>query len=626
MRAILDNHPGLGQEAGNARGLSDLLEFYEYHANHGEISFLEVLAQVYYHGSLWGGDDAGLVPRDYKRALEYLVKITTQVWPRDSATVARLSTPGVQLDETTIRRIDPLAAGVGNDLGKQAARAAGRIGRMYLRGEGVRQDFARAWVWFRRGLEWSDTSSAVLTGIMFRDGLGMAQRNVSLAARLFTKATTYSNHPDAPAQLGKILFDMGDYADAREKFRLAILEGNSFEARYFMGKLDAAASRASGGDAYCRSAVSQFKTVVERGDWESPVYALAERAWRANDRSVALLGWMITGEKGYEAAQNNIAWVLDRDKSLLSRFLHRQEEDPRADRLALLQWSRSAAQGNIDSLVKMGDYYSRGLGAPVEYNKAAACYQSALDHTSSLAYWDMAWMYETGRGVPQRDFYLAKRYYDMAWEINQREPYLPVLLSLIRLHWRAARAAIFEDDKSAILLWSQYYPDTQTNAKFAYTEQEERALLEQFQPVRAPDAAPTPEAGQHAPAPRPASIPPESAGSDATWHRDLDDEWEMEDVEYMGLEGLAIVLILASIVYLYFARRDLRAEQARNDASLARARGQLPAQAQARVPAVAQEPAPVQAEAAPDGNDGGDDDERQDWERARLFADAAANL
>src|SRR6266404_3814379 len=76
-------------------------------------------------------------------------------------------------------------------------------------------------------------------------------------------------------------------------------------------------------------------------------------------------------------------------------------------RLALTQWTRSAAQNNIDALVKVGDYYYHGLGVPdepenVRWEKAAGYYRSAADtQVSALAMWNLGWMYEQGYGVPQ---------------------------------------------------------------------------------------------------------------------------------------------------------------------------------------------------------------------------------
>lgn len=93
------------------------------------------------------------------------------------------------------------------------------------------------------------------------------------------------------------------------------------------------------------------------------------------------------------------------------------------DRIALTYWTRSAAQDNVDALVKLGDYYFKGIGTSArpnldgaedkaddktsnarvpQYEKAATFYQSAAtSRLSAMAMWNLGWMHETGHGVPQ---------------------------------------------------------------------------------------------------------------------------------------------------------------------------------------------------------------------------------
>lgn len=74
--------------------------------------------------------------------------------------------------------------------------------------------------------------------------------------------------------------------------------------------------------------------------------------------------------------------------------------DPVQEQLALIYWTRSANQGNIDARVKVGDYYFKGLGTDVDFVKAATCYQIAAEaQFSAMAMWNLGWMYENGIGV-----------------------------------------------------------------------------------------------------------------------------------------------------------------------------------------------------------------------------------
>lgn len=78
-----------------------------------------------------------------------------------------------------------------------------------------------------------------------------------------------------------------------------------------------------------------------------------------------------------------------------------------------------------------------GIGVKDEekYDRAATYYQSAADYsTSSMAYWNLGWMYQQGQGVP-RDWHLAKRFYDLSLQTSH-EAYLPVMLSLAGLYLR----------------------------------------------------------------------------------------------------------------------------------------------------------------------------------------------
>lgn len=106
--------------------------------------------------------------------------------------------------------------------------------------------------------------------------------------------------------------------------------------------------------------------------------------------------------------ETNINFSFFSDKSIL-KFTRFSPSSPSNDtaRLALTQWTRSAAQNNIDALVKVGDYYYHGFGVAdepesVRWEKAAGYYQSAADtQVSGLAMWNLGWMYENGFGVAQ---------------------------------------------------------------------------------------------------------------------------------------------------------------------------------------------------------------------------------
>lgn len=230
-----------------------------------------------------------------------------------------------------------------------AGLSAGFLGRMYLRGEGVRVDYSKAFLWFMRGSSQvrpsffnvarvcphrfraqGDRESNNGLGIIFRDGLGV-EPDLKKANALFL-AAAQQDLAEAQVNLGKYHFGSslpsssplrlltrfvagtGDYALATTYFEHAIRQdpnrvADSFQAYYYLAELGAHAVNRPD---QCPSAVAFYKYVAERGDWEHEVWWEAERALARGDEKTAMLGYWIMAERGYEVAQNNVAWILDR--------------------------------------------------------------------------------------------------------------------------------------------------------------------------------------------------------------------------------------------------------------------------------------------------------------------------
>ncbi|KZT72333.1 HCP-like protein [Daedalea quercina L-15889] len=419
----------------------DLLEYYLFNADRGETDFAFRLGKIFYQGSIYalpggiasGGEGASAIPRDFARARYYFLRIARQVWPRDH---------GRELSSQAIREENPTLAAY-------AALAAGYLGRMYLRGEGVKADAATAKMWFERGADFNEKESHNGLGIIWRDGLVDGRKDAKKAMNYFTVAAG-QELAEAAVNLGKMYYERGDVKVAGAYFETAMRQGSPFEAYYYLADIQAAQARSNAisphiAGSSCSVAVSFFKVVTERGVWDEDLLGSAAELWELGTErghEMAMLRWWIAAERGNEIAQNNLAFVLDQDKSIL-RFTRFAPISPSNDtaRLALTQWIRSAGQRNVDSLVKVGDYYYHGLGVPeepenVRWEKAAGYYQSAADtQMSALAMWNLGWMYENGIGVPQ-DFHLAKRHYDSALETNS-EASVPVSISLLKLHARS---------------------------------------------------------------------------------------------------------------------------------------------------------------------------------------------
>ncbi|KAF9565588.1 HCP-like protein [Agrocybe pediades] len=425
---------GIARAAGET--WEDVLEYYLFNAERGEIDFAYRLGKIFYQGSIYaspggiasGSEGVGAIPRNFKQARRYFLLIAREVWPHDPPNPTQ-----VKDEHKPVRH---------------AAGAAAYLGRMYLRGEGVKADYSIARAWFERGAEHGDRECHNGLGIIYRDGLGV-KPDMQKALHHFNAAAG-QELAEAQVNIGKYHYNRGEMILATTYFETAVRNGSPFEAYYYLGEIHSAAASNKNLPAHvssssCAMSVSFYKLVAERGVWDDDLLRDAEIAWMSGTdqgKEVAMLKWWIAAERGYEIAQNNLAYVLDQDKSVLrlTRFSPMTPSNDTA-RLALTQWIRAAAQRNIDALVKVGDYYYHGLGVPEEseqsrLEKAARYYQSASDtQMSALAMWNLGWMYENGIGVPQ-DFHLAKRHYDLALETNS-ESYLPVALSLVKLYARS---------------------------------------------------------------------------------------------------------------------------------------------------------------------------------------------
>jgi SEL1 protein len=200
------------------REWDDLLEYYLFHADRGDAAFMFRIGRIYYQGfnpigpnGGFGGSETG--GRDFARALRWFMRIARGVWPRD---------PIAAYTNTAQLNASPGRTGQGGNSGPHrqvshssfydeskdvklkvedsksmaAGLAAGYLGRMFLRGEGFpEQDYQKAFLWFQRGVSHGDRESHNGLGIMYRDGLGVAEDQVKALSHFQTAAA--ADHPDA---------------------------------------------------------------------------------------------------------------------------------------------------------------------------------------------------------------------------------------------------------------------------------------------------------------------------------------------------------------------------------------------------------------------------------------------
>ena len=286
------------------------------------------MGKIFYQGSIYslaggaasGAEGVGAIPRDYTRARAYFLRIARQKWPRDAPGAQNPPPKQEQKEDGTV---------------SFAAASAGYLGRMFLRGEGVKQDMAMAKLWFERGAEYKEKESLNGLGIMLRDGLINGKKDMTKALQYFGAAAA-QELPEAQVNLGRyyyereyrpvdlkpgthVYLDKGDIRMATTYFDSAMRHGSPFEPYYFLGEIYASTAQNPTTPSHmihgsCTMALSYYKVVAERGTWLDDPVRDGEARWKiGTDRAKedAMLRWWIASERGMETAQNNLAYILD---------------------------------------------------------------------------------------------------------------------------------------------------------------------------------------------------------------------------------------------------------------------------------------------------------------------------
>ncbi|KAF9930209.1 ERAD-associated protein [Linnemannia zychae] len=429
--------PGTPEDSAFASNIKDFIEFHRYIAD-GDSA--EARAAQFQLGILFytGNAVKVTIPRDYVKAGGYLKKVA------ESFFTSKLTTSAAILEAKEQRRREGRIRDVDD-----AALAAALLGKMYWRGEGFKSSETEARFWFEKAAILDNPVALNGLGVMHQKGAAGFTANRKVAIEYFQKAAELK-YPDAKVNLGLIyLEDPKHYLAALQYFNDAAMMQN-FQAVYYLGMMY---FEGLGVAHQCEKASRYFKYVAERGDWGDTLFSDSYDAYQAGDVEYAAIGYLQAAERGFEVGQSNFAWILDRELPS-TRYLTMltspkrspliaMSESPlvglaspsRLLEMALVYWTRSANQGDVDARVKMGDYYYMGIGAEQDYKKATACYQVAAESESSaMAMWNLGWMHENGVGVA-KDFYLAKKWYDLSLSTNQIAV-LPVSLSLARLNAR----------------------------------------------------------------------------------------------------------------------------------------------------------------------------------------------
>lgn len=364
------------QNTGNTLMDDDLLQYYEFLGEKGDVQAQVTLGQLYYQGGRG-------VPLNHERAYHYFTMAAESGNSNAYAFLGKMHSEGspvVKQDNQTAFQFFKKAADKGNPVGQ------GGLGVMYLYGKGVDKDYQKSQKYFTAAADQGWVDGQLHLGIMHFSGKGV-RRDYKMAVKYFNLAS----------------------------------QGGHVLAFYHLAQMHATGT---GVLRNCHTAVELYKNVAERGPWAVSLME-AHQLYKDGNIDQALLKYTFMAELGYEVAQSNVAYILDQGESSL--FTEKETYQR-----ALLHWTRAASQGSTVARLKMGDYHYYGYGTEIDYETAATHYRLATEQQhNAQAMFNLGYMHENGLGLKQ-DVHLAKRFYDMAAETSG-DAYIPVSLALLKL-------------------------------------------------------------------------------------------------------------------------------------------------------------------------------------------------
>ncbi|CAK9312112.1 unnamed protein product [Citrullus colocynthis] len=313
------------------------------------------------------------------------------------------------------------------------------LGEIYARGAGVERDYSKALQWLTRASKQPSFTAYNGMGYLYVKGYGV-EKNYTKAKEYFEKAAE-NDESGGHYNLGVMyLKGIGVKRDVKKACTHFIMAANAGQPKAFY-QLAKMFHTGVGLKRNIPMASALYKLVAERGPWSS-LSRWALESYLKSDIGKAFFLYARMAELGYEVAQSNAAWILDKygEQSMClgeSGFCTDAERHQRAHSL----WWQASEQGNEHAALLIGDAYYYGRGTDVDYDRAAEAYMHAKSQLNAQAMFNLGYMHEHGLGLPF-DLHLAKRYYDQALELDPAAR-LPVKLALVSLWLRKNHADSF---------------------------------------------------------------------------------------------------------------------------------------------------------------------------------------
>ncbi|PSR84682.1 ERAD-associated E3 ubiquitin-protein ligase component HRD3A like [Actinidia chinensis var. chinensis] len=300
-----------------------------YQAQKGNAEAMYKIGKVYHLG-LRG------VRRDHVKAMSWLLMAAEKGEPRSMELLGQIYARGTGVERNYTKALEWLTLA----LRQQLCSAYSEMGYLYFKGYGVDKNYTKAKEYFEKAADNEGVGGHYYLGVMYLKGIGVT-RNEKVALRHFIEAAN-EGQEKAYYQLAKMF-----HTGVGLKKNLAM-------------------------------AISLYKLVAEQRPWSS-LSRWAVESYLKGDVGKALLLYSRMAELGYEVAQSNAAWILDKygERSMCMAESGLCTNAGRHQRAYSLWWQASK-QGDeyAASLINGANYEGRDtekiVDAPMK-NQSAQC-------------------------------------------------------------------------------------------------------------------------------------------------------------------------------------------------------------------------------------------------------------
>lgn len=284
--------------------------------------------------------------------------------------------------------------------------AQSELGRMYLIGDGVAQDSAKAVEWYQKAVAQGYAHAQFSLGASYAHGQGVP-KDAAKAVELWQKSAA-QGHTSAQSALGNA-YAKGegvpkDAAKAVEWYQKAAVEGDS-DAPFQLGEMY---REGNGVPKDAAKAIEWYQKAAKEGNFEAntvlgTIYAIGDGVPKDATKAVE---W-------YQKAVAQKHFV-DPDAQFFLGVMFSTGEGVTKNPIAGVEWIQKAAdRGHVLAQIVLGEMYAKGDGVPMDAAKAVEWYQKAAGQLDPMAQFNLGVMYAKGQGVV-RDMVLAYAWFNIA--------------------------------------------------------------------------------------------------------------------------------------------------------------------------------------------------------------------